>query len=489
MESVVEYIFFHANKQPDKLCLVDQYGEISYGNFKNKIITTLLKLKEVGINKGDRVIVEAEHSITYLALEAAVQLLGGIFVPIENNCASTKMNTFVQRAEADLIVTIRPIQTSIKALLFKDFSDLVSEHSNNIQLSFPKSDDISEMLFSTGTTGKEKGIVMTHGADIALAENVITGVEMEHDNVEIIPSPLNHSHGLRRYYANMVCGGTVVLIADIINTDAFFEYMDKYKVNAMDIVPAALTIFLRMSEGRLADYQDTIRYIQLGAAPLPESDQEELCRLLPKSRLYNFYGSTESGCIAIYNFNRPNTKKKCIGRPTCNAIIRIIDENNNEVPRGKTGLLSCCGTMNMQGYWKDEEETSKVLRDGVVYNSDEAYIDVDGDIILLGRKGDIINVGGKKVSPEEVEEAAREMPAIKDSACIPLADATVGQVPKLFVVLQQGVTTNEVDIKSFLQSVLEPYKVPRFIEFVDSIPRTFNGKIKRKELLELHKEF
>ncbi|MCR5175252.1 MAG: acyl--CoA ligase [Anaerovibrio sp.] len=482
MNSVVENIFYHGEHQPQKLCLVDKWGEISYGDYKDKIMALADRLAECGVKRGERVVVEAEHSITYLALEAAVQLLGGIFVPVENNCAPAKINVFAKRSGACLVITIKSMDTYVKHMLLEDFAAIAGGHGPSAEPVFPGGEDISEILFSTGTTGKEKGIVITHGADIALAENVIHGVEMEHDNVEIIPSPMNHSHGLRRYYANMVNGGTVILIDDIIDTDKFFSYMDKYNVNSMDIVPAALSIFLRMSGKRLGDYQDCLRYIQLGAAPLSERDQEELCELLPHTRLYNFYGSTESGCIAIYDFNRPGAKKKCIGKPSYNAHIRMIDEKGEEVPQGSVGLLSCSGAMNMQGYWQDDDETAKVLHAGAVYNSDEAYIDDDGDIILLGRKGDIINVGGKKVAPDEIEEAAGAMPMIKDCACIPVTDPFAGQVPKLFVVPQADGNLAEVDIKAYLQGVLEPYKVPRYIEFIDKIPRTFNGKIKRKEL-------
>ncbi len=482
MHSVVESIFYHGKHQPDKLCLVDRLGEISYGDYRDKIVAFAARLSECGVKRGERVVVEAEHSIIYLALEAAVQLLGGIFVPVENNCAPAKINVFVKRSGACLAITIKPIDTEVKHLLLEDFAKLQGSHDTGAESVFPEADAVSEILFSTGTTGKEKGIVITHGADIALAENVIHGVEMEPDNVEIIPSPMNHSHGLRRYYANMVRGGTVILMDDIIDTDKFFSYMDKYNVNSMDIVPAALSIFLRMSGRRLAEYQDSLRYIQLGAAPLSERDQEELCGMLPDTRLYNFYGSTESGCIAIYNFNRPAAKKKCIGKPAYNANIRMIDEKGKAVPQGSVGLLSCSGAMNMQGYWQDDDETAKVLHDGTVYNSDEAYIDEDGDIILLGRKGDIINVGGKKVAPDEIEEAAGGMSMVRDCACVPATDPFAGQVPKLFVVRQPESELSEVDIKSYLQGVLEPYKVPRYIEFIEKIPRTFNGKIKRKEL-------
>ena len=140
--------------------------------------------------------------------------------------------------------------------------------------------------------------------------------------------------------------------------------------------------------------------------------------------------------------------------------------------------------MNMAGYWRDEAETAKVMADGVVYSNDEAYLDEDGDIILLGRRGDVINVGGNKVSPDEIEDAARAFPAVADCGAIPVSDPYKGSVPKLFVQVRPGCALDTVELRSFLAGRLEAYKVPAFIETIDAIPRSFNGKLLRRVLLE-----
>ena len=161
---------------------------------------------------------------------------------------------------------------------------------------FPEKEDIAEILFTTGTTGKSKGIELNHGSAVAVAENVIDGVEMKKDNVELIPVPISHSHGLRRYYANMLNGSGVVLLGSIVFVKVVFNCIEKYHVTAIDLAPAALATIFRLSEDRLGDYKDQLDYVQLGSAPIPDQDKERLRRLLPDTRLYNFYGSTESGC-------------------------------------------------------------------------------------------------------------------------------------------------------------------------------------------------
>ncbi len=483
--SIVEAVFHYAETQPDKLCLVDDHGQATYREYRDRIGRYAACFHGMGLQAADTVVVEACQSIEYLAIELALQLIGAIFVPVEHNCARDKIMSFVDRAEAKAVIACGEVPgLSVPCCTYDRLAELSERTVPMTAARFPCREDVSEILFSTGTTGREKGIVLSHGNDIALAENVINGVAMEKDNVELIPSPLNHSHGLRRYYANMVNGSTVVLLGSVMNILRFFQVIDQYGVNSIDLVPAALSVVLKLSKNKLGEYSDRLRYIQFGAAPMMEADQQKICELLPRTRLYNFYGSTESGCICIYNFNRPDAKKNCIGKPACNAQIVIVDDANQpkESSAECTGCLSSAGGMNMLGYWRDEAETQKVLMDGVVYTSDVAYFDEDGNIILLGRKGDVINVGGSKVSPEEIEDAVKTMPGIADCGVIPVEDAMKGHVPKLFVQMQAGAAFDPTAVRTFLAGKLEPYKVPAQIVQIDRIPRSFNGKLLRKEL-------
>ena len=484
-QSIVEAVLCHAERTPDKLCLADDSYEVTYAEYADIIRRYASCFTEMGVTAGGNVVLEACQTIDYLAMELALHLIDEVFVPLEHNCAGDKILSLAERVGAQAVIVDRTLEGSeLNVRSYEEMVELRKQASPACIKALPSIDAVSEILFSTGTTGKEKGIVLTHRSDIALAENVMYGVEMEKDNVEMIPSPMNHSHGLRRYYANMYNGCSVVILGTVMNIRKFFDNIDRFGVNSMDLVPAALAVVLKLSKNKLADYKDRLRYIQLGSAPLLENDKNKVCALLPDTRLYNFYGSTESGCTCIYNFNSPSTKDKCIGKPTHNTTAIIVDDDHNPIESSaeKTGLLATKGGMNMEGYWKDPEETASVFEDGIMYSNDIAYIDEDGDIILLGRKGDVINVGGNKVSPEEIENAAKTMPGIADCGCIPVSDPAKGSVPKLFVQMSSGAEFDPKEIRSFLKSKLEPYKVPAFIEQIDEIPRTFNGKILRKNL-------
>lgn len=483
--SVVQAVFSHAETKKDKICLADEKGSVTYSEYKELILNIAAELQSLGVKEDDKVVIEASQTIDFLATALAVQLIGGVFVPVERNCAWDKTLRIAETAEAVLVVSLKEQESGdIKHLSMASLAENAKEKAQTVSYEFSDRDTVCELLFSTGTTGKEKGIVITNGNNIALAENVMFGVEMEEDNVEMIPSPLNHSHGLRRYYANMVKGATVVLATGVMNVIGFFGLMDKYGVNSMDLVPTALTVLLKLSKGKFADYKDVMRYIQFGSAPLSDGDKETIRTLLPDTHLYNFYGSTESGCICIYDFNDGKDKPKCIGKPTHNAKIVIVDEERKEIGaiENNTGLLASFGGMNMKGYWKDDEETARVMFEGGIYSNDESYFDEDGDIILLGRKGDVINVAGNKVSPDEIEDVVKKMHGVEDCGCIGISDPLKGNTPKLFVQMKKGCAFDSTAIRAFIAGELEPYKVPSVIEEIELIPRSFNGKLLRRAL-------
>lgn len=484
-QSIVEAVLYYSEKQPDKLCLADDRQSVTYREYSILIRKYAAVLQNLGIRKGETVVVEACQSVSYLAIQQALTLVKAIFVPVEHNCAGEKIKSFIDRAHASAaIVSKNEDEYSPGAFSYDELEALVKEQRALEVTRVPDADAICEILFSTGTTGVEKGIVIRHRNNIALAENVMYGVEMQEDNVEMIPSPMNHSHGLRRYYANMVNGSSVVLLGSVMDMARFFGNMDRYGVNAMDLVPAALTVLLKLSRGKLAEYQEQIRYIQFGSAPLMEGDVEKVRALLPGTRMYNFYGSTESGCTCIYEFNRCDAKKNCIGKPAHNVRVSIVDDARRPIASSEehAGYVATAGKMNTSGYWEDEAETLRAIADGVVYSNDIGYVDEDGDIILLGRKGDVINVGGNKVAPLEIENAAAKIPEIADCGCVAAYDKSKGQVPKLFVQLAPGAQFDAKRIRAALANLLEPYKVPVYIEQIEKIPRSFNGKLLRKEL-------
>lgn len=482
--SIVENIARHISDKGGKLCLTDGKITLTYEETWKTICGFADALEKTGVKKGDCVVMECNQSVNFLIAYFAIQKIGAINVPLEKNAAVARVLEIAGDTDAVLHIANKAVEE-----LRIPHIDISETTKKQIEVPledvhFPSGDDIAEILFSTGTTGKSKGIVLTHRNDVAIAENVINGVKMKPDNIEIIPMPMSHSHGLRRMYGNMVNGSSVVLLDGVTFVKKMFDLMDNYNVTSMDLSPSMLSIIFKLSRDKLGEYADVLDYVQLGSAPLGEEDKVHLSKILPNTRLYNFYGSTEAGCSCLMDFNEMSGKPGCIGRPATNAEFIVVDENRKEIKSSpeNLGFLASSGDINMREYFKAPELTKEAMANGFIYTKDLGYIDEEGLVYMLGRKDDVINYGGVKISPEEVESVVMTNSWIHDCALIPIKDALTGQAPKLFIALEDDADYNEKEFKSFLQKELDANKQPKIIEIIDEIPRTFNGKIVRKDL-------
>ena len=348
---------------------------------------------------------------------------------------------------------------------------------------FPDIEDTADIIFTTGTTGASKGVELSHKALTAATENLISGFQYKPETLLIIPGPLNHSSAIKNFCASFANGSCAYIVNGLVDIKEFFKALDYPEGSkACNVSPSAIRTILQLTGNIIGKYKNVIDFIEVATAPLPETDKILLCQLLPNSRLYNRYGSTESSSSSILDFNKYPDKINCIGRPMINSKIFIVDENHNEIKSSKEnpGLIACAGDVNMKGYINDPELTAKTLVNGVVYTNDLGYIDEEGFIYVTGRKDDVINVGGLKVAPTEVEDAALDYEGVEDCICIAVPDKITGSALKLLVVYKEGREFNPAEINSFLKKRLENYKVPNFYERVDKVARTFNGKINRK---------
>jgi acyl-CoA synthetase (AMP-forming)/AMP-acid ligase II len=236
------------------------------------------------------------------------------------------------------------------------------------------------------------------------------------------------------------------------------------------LVPASIRILIQFGAERLSSLSTKMDFIETGAAAISRSDMMTLCQLLPNTRLYNTYASTETGIISTYNYNNGKCEVGCLGRPMKNSQIMITDK----------GLIACKGKTLMSGYVGDPERTASVLKEGFIYTSDIGFLDNEGMLHLTGREDDVINVGGFKVAPTEVEDAVLSFPDVKDCVCVPVDHIITGKAIKLLVVMKDGKDLNRKALALYLKSKLAPYKIPLLYSQVEKVERTFNGKINRK---------
>lgn len=327
------------------------------------------------------------------------------------------------------------------------------------------------VLFTTGTTGKSKGVVISPQAIEADAENLVDAHGYTSDITFIVTGSLDHLGSLSKLWPMLMVGGTIHIIPGIKDPNIFFKAIaDAEGKVATFLVPANIRFLLSLCRKELEQCARVIDFIETGAAAMAQKDMEELCKVLPHSRLYNTYASTETGIISTYDFNNNPCVAGCLGKPMKNSSFFITTE----------GTVACSGKTLMTGYLDDEELTREVLRDGVVYTHDLGFIDNDGCLHLTGRADDIINVGGFKVNPQEVEDAAMLSPIVKECVCVADTHPVIGTIAHLIVVTKDGEPLDKRHLAAFLDSKLERYKVPQNFSQAESLHRTFNGKIDRK---------
>ena len=426
-----DYLRQHAEETPDRTAVICDGETISYAALYQRV-----QARAATLPQGQVVVFRGSQTVDFLVTYFAIHLAGSVAAPLERD-------------------TPEPLFQEITASLTG--SDLP-----------PGSADI---LYTTGTTGRSKGVIISHRTILADAENLIAGQGFSRDLVFIINGPLNHIGSLSKLFPVVMLGATLYILNGMRDLNAFFDALD-YPAPKMAtfFVPATIRMLLQFAPERLASYANKLDFIESGAAPLAHADMLRLCELLPHTRLYNTYASTETGIIATYNFNDGQCLQGCLGRPMPHSRLGITSE----------GLIACQGDTLMTGYVNDPELTATILHDDTIFTADMGHIDEEGRLRLEGRQGDVINVGGYKVAPTEVEDAALSLPQVNDCICIAVDHPLTGQALKLLVVTPEGQPFDKRQIARALKAQLETYKVPLLYEQVEKIQRTYNGKINRK---------
>lgn len=482
--SVVEQIYNNSLDYPTKIAIVSDGKEYTYSELFYLIKGYSVYLNRLGLNRGDMILAKSNQSINYVVTYFAAHLAGLEITTVEKNTSVDSLYNMAQIVEAKAVSTKIEEHDDSRNYIFVDSFDVLNHIADSTEsLIFPNETDMADILFTTGTTGTSKGIELTHKAAVCGAENMASGAHMARHTVLICPNPLSHSNAIKQLAATMISGGTFYILDGITDLNAFFNALN-YHSSKVSIVlpPSGIRTIFQLAKDEFASYADRIEYLMAATAPLPEPDRETLRQMFPNSRLYNHYGCSESSTISIYDFNKYKDLKNCVGIPTPNTNVMFVDDNRNIINSSKNnmGLLAVSGGTVMAGYYKDPKQTAEVLVDGVVYTKDVGYIDENGFVFITGRNDDVINVGGLKVAPTEVESAAMGLDCIADCICIGIPDEVSGQALKLLIVPATGVKLDKTHISSYLSEKLENYKVPRLYEEVDHIERTYNGKLNRK---------
>ena len=482
MLSIAEQIFRHSQEDASKPALIDGKNIISYGELWANIVSVSKILREkYKLTQGDKIILAADKQKEFVYIYFAAHISGVTVIPIAPD-TNLKRYELIKSKTAPGVVIGFGDSAGIDINEINEFADNTGSADENF--AFPDLDSQADIIFTTGTTGEPKGVILSHRNISAAAENINSFIKNSGDDTEMLALPVSHSFGLGRMRCALSNGQTLILLGSFANVKRFFRFMGEYKANGFGMVPAVWSMLKKLSGSELGKYKSQIHYIEIGSAPMDINEKKFLSDLLPETRICMHYGLTEASRSAFMEFHRDSQHLNTIGRESPNMHISIRDENGLELADNSEGEICVKGDAVTSGYldlpgnnyfWGDYFRTG-----------DWGSRDSEGYITLKSRKKELINVGGKKVSPVEVEDVLKSFDFVKDCACIAIPDpeGILGEVVKAFIVTGQPEKINYEYLDELIGSRLEGFKHPAEYEIIDAIPKTSSGKIQRLALIK-----
>ncbi len=489
-QTILEAVMEHARQMPDKLAVCFKDECLTYAQLLERVETAAFLLHSTyEVRKKDFVMISALSKPGFVVFLLAAQYLGAAAVPVDKSAMGDTLCRLCSFVEPKVLITdTRLDSSSVRKVSFAGLYQKVCSFGEHGYVGYghPDMTDVAEIIFTTGTTGEPKGAMLSYGALQKGAEYTRDGVHRTMDDIELIPLPLNHSFGLRVLRAMLYAGGTVVLQNGFMFLKETRRNIEKFGCTGIAVVPALVERLYHSLGMEFAHVFGVLDHMEISAGSLSEDMKQKLLQLIPAVHIFNVWGSSESGGVIFLDVTAHQKHLGSLGIPAEGVEIKMVDSGGRMICADSpehAGRMALRGKMLMSGYFKRDDLTAETLPDGYLYTNDLAYRSADGFIYMLGRADDIINTGGEKVAPMEVENAAGQHPSIAACACIggEDKDGKSGLVPVLYVVPAAG-EINGKEISAFLSSRLEQYKVPRYYVEVSELPRNTMQKVDRKRL-------
>ena len=482
-------------------------NEMTYGQLKEKAEVIASSLHSIGIKKGDSVAVWMPNNLHYLPIYFGITAIGAIMVPMNTRYRTHEASYILKNSDAKAIFMVprflkmdyvdmlnsisldkleyaivvdERADMKIKSISFSEFMGM--GNGNDSGASDVREDDISQILYTSGTTGKPKGVMLTHKNVCTNA--VVTGKLMgtRASDRYFVPLPLFHSFGLVLGCLTPLAFGAGIVLQDVFDAGEALKLMQRYGCTMNFGVP---TMFmLELEEFRKGNYSLKLRSGMMGGAPCPVEVVKGVRNEMGCDVCIG-YGITEtSPLITLTRYEDDDRKRaESVGKPLPGVEVRVVDDDRRELPRGEIGEIAIRGNV-MKGYYKMEEATKKAVdSEGWYYSGDLGKIDEEGYVYITGRKKDMIVVGGFNVYPRELEELLFSHPKVKNVAVVGVPDEKLGEVAKAFIIPDGEASKDE--IKQFCKERVANFKVPKYVEFVDEFPMTASGKIQKYKLREI----
>ncbi len=483
-----------ASEIPHKEAIVLGAQRITYGELdeaSNRVANALL---ELGMEKGTHVAILMSHSPEWVINYFGVIKGGGVAVLLNTALKAPELDSLLLDSDSEILITEKEFSQMISSVLphipllkhvievdADSYTRMVANSSSISPAIDIKDEDEATIIYTSGVLGRQRGVVHTHASLMGTPPIVSAAIQRRKKDTIIDPARFSHLFGLCEVLlGSFIKGSTIVLIPNF-TPRAVLEAVEKEKGSIIFGVPAMYNALAMMRDEVLREYNlNSLRIaVTAGAKSFPKL-MENLEDKFGLS-LYEVYGLTEVSAVSISTFN--SRKLGTVGKPICR--LKILDDSSKKVPRGEIGEAVFNAPWAMKGYYKAPKLTAQVLKDGWFYTGDLVRMDEEGYLEYIEKKSFIIvTSSGLKVGPSEVEFVLLSHPSVAEAVYVGIDDGYGGQIPTAFVVLKEGQSATSEELANLCYHNLADFKLPKRIEFIDSIPKTASGKIDRKKLKE-----
>lgn len=490
-----------ALEYPDLTKLIYAEQEITNREIVGEGRKLAAALKQLGVQRGDRVIVQTPNCPEVLYAFSAAWRLGAVIVPINYLIGEEETAYIYQDSGARVVISSKLFWAKIQAcrkkapdvaavILIEDdapegtfsYRALTGAAGEETQIVDTNDDDIAALIYTAGTTGKPKGVVHTHGSLYANAYMQHHSYPPTDGMTYIGILPLCHSYGIASSNLSLFRNNRTVLM-NTFDVNAIFAAIEKYAGNILGAVPTMYVYMLLFPEPKKYNLS-SMKYWACGSAPLAVETWNRF------KEVYGFeiiegWGLTEAGANNSCNPWEGKKKIGSIGLPMTGTDMKIMDDTGKILPAGEKGEIVIRGPQVMKGYWNKPEETAQSLVDGWLHTGDVGYVDEDGYFWITDRKKDLIIKGGENISPRTIEEVLYSHPQVSEAAVIGVKDEKYGEEIKAFVVLHPGEKAAAEDIVAFCRTKLTNFLLPKYVVFLEAMPKSLVGKILKTELRKM----
>ena len=493
-----------AQRRRSATVLVCGEKNLTWGDFENRCARLAAGLVASGLKAGGRVAMLSHNCAEYFEFSFAVPWAGGVIVPLNNRLGSEELSFILDDSGARLLIAdvhfkelidgFLPQLPSLEGVIYfdpenanSDYESLISEHQplEDQQRGY---EDIAGILYTSGTTGRPKGAVLSHRNLIANAMGASLNSGYNEDTVYLHATPLFHAAGASRVYS-MIGAGTTNIILPAFEVGALLAAIEKHHVTTLLLVPTMINRLVHHEDLHKFDLS-SLRNISYGASPMPQTVLKKALEELPHVAFTQAYGMTELSPAATFLEARYHVlegpdagRLASCGQAVFNADVRIVDEKDRPLPDGEVGEIVVKGPMVMQGYWQNREATAEAIRDGWMHTGDAGYRDSEGFFYIVDRIKDLVITGGENVSSVEVENCIYQLDAVSECAVFGIPHEDWIETVHAEVVTKPNSTITEAQVIAHCKSQMTTFKCPRSVIVRDEpLPISGTGKIMKNEL-------